>query len=92
METNSASEGASARKLSDLREGEEATIRHVNPDSPIAQRLLDLGLLPRTQVRAVRRAPLGDPTVFEFRGYRLCLRQNEAEQIEIEDPPHSASP
>ena len=92
METNSASEGASTRKLSDLRPGDEATIRSVNPDSPIAQRLLDLGLLPRTPVRALRRAPLGDPTVFEFRGYRLRLRHNEAEQIEIEDPPDSANP
>lgn len=60
-------------------------MRHVNEDSPIAQRLLDLGLLPETPIRALRRAPLGDPTVFEFRGYRLCLRQNEAELIEIDD-------
>ena len=85
MKMESAAEGASPRKLSDLRPGDEGTVVSVNPESPIAQRLLDLGLLPRTRVRALRKAPLGDPTVFEFRGYRLCLRRNEADQVEIEN-------
>lgn len=81
---------ASTRKLSDLRPGEEGIVRNVHADTPIAQRLLDLGLLPETPIRALRRAPLGDPTVFEFRGYRLCLRQAEADQIEIDETPKSA--
>ena len=85
MKTEFITDKAASRKLSDLRPGESGVVRRVNTTTPVAQRLLELGLLPRTSVRALRRAPLGDPTVFEFRGYRLCLRQDEAEQIEIDD-------
>lgn len=91
MKTEFITDKATHRKLSDLRPGESGVVRCVNSTSPVAQRLLDLGLLPRTPVRALRRAPLGDPTVFEFRGYRLCLRQDEAEQIEIDAALPSAS-
>jgi Fe2+ transport system protein FeoA len=34
-------------------------------------------------VLAVRRAPLGDPTVYEFRGTRLCLRHSEARRVQV---------
>ena len=46
--------------------------------------LLDLGLLPGTRVRALRHAPLGDPAVFELRGYRLCLRRSEAHRVRVD--------
>lgn len=72
------------RLLSDLNPGEEAVVITVSGEQPASRRLRDLGLLPETRVRAVRRAPLGDPTVYAFRGYRLCLRQREAALVEIE--------
>ncbi len=37
-------------------------------------RLADLGFVPGTEVKVIRRAPLGDPIEIEVRGYRLCLR------------------
>jgi len=49
----------------------------------LGRRLADLGFLPGTTVRVVRRAPLGDPTVYELRGYQLCLRRSEAARVEI---------
>lgn len=52
-------------------------------ETAIGQRLADLGLLPGTAVDVLRRAPLGDPTVFEFRGYQLCLRRREASLVEV---------
>jgi Fe2+ transport system protein FeoA len=52
-------------------------------DDPIDRRLLDLGLLPGTEVRVLRRAPLGDPVEYELRGYRLCLRRSEAERVRV---------
>jgi len=51
--------------------------------SAVGQRLSGLGLLPGTAVDVVRRAPLGDPTVFELRGYQLCLRRREAALVEV---------
>jgi len=78
---------AAPEYLSELRPGESGTVIEVDSSSPIAQRLLDLGLLPHTRVRAQRRAPLGDPMVFEFRGYRLCLREAEAARVRIKSEP-----
>jgi ferrous iron transport protein A len=56
----------------------------VDGSSAIGRRLLDLGFVPGTEVRVVRRAPLGDPVEYELRGYRLCLRRSEALQIRVE--------
>lgn len=49
----------------------------------MGRRLADLGFLPGTEVRVVRRAPLGDPTVFELRGFQLCLRRSEAALVRV---------
>jgi ferrous iron transport protein A len=53
----------------------------VEPGSPVSRRLLDLGFVPGTRVRVLRRAPLGDPTVYELRGTQLCLRRSEAARV-----------
>jgi ferrous iron transport protein B len=47
------------------------------------RRLLEMGLLPSTQIALVRRAPLGDPIELELRGYRLSIRAEEASQVDI---------
>lgn len=68
--------------LSKLRPGAAAKIQLVDSHDPwIAQRLLDLGFTPGTEVAVVRRAPLGDPTEYELRGYRIALRQSEGRHI-----------
>jgi len=64
--------------LSELAPGTHAVVREVRGGGPIGRRLLDLGLLPGTPVTVVRRAPLGDPVVYELRGYRLCLRRADS--------------
>ena len=51
-----------------------------------SRRLLELGFLPGTPLRAVRRAPLGDPVQIEVRGYHLSLRNREAAGIRIDLP------
>jgi ferrous iron transport protein A len=73
----------SPRRLADLPPGAVARIAAVDPQSPIGRRLLDLGFVPGTEVRVVRRAPLGDPVEYELRGYRVCLRRSEALRIEV---------
>jgi ferrous iron transport protein A len=70
-------------KLAELPLGEPAVIDAVEAGSPVAQRLLDLGFVPGTAVRALRRAPLGDPTLYELRGTRLCLRRSEAARVDV---------
>lgn len=71
-------------RLTQLRPGEHAVVVAVDDSGPIGRRLLDLGLLPGTPVRAVRHAPLGDPGIYELRGYRLCLRRSETDRIHVQ--------
>jgi Fe2+ transport system protein FeoA len=48
------------------------------------RRMLDLGLVPGTEVRLVRRAPGGDPVAYRIRGAVVALRREQADQIRIE--------
>jgi len=54
---------------------------NIDDQGPIGRRLLDLGMAPSTPVKMLRRAPMGDPAVYELRGYRLCLRRSESSRI-----------
>lgn len=69
--------------LTALPPGSRAVVVAVDDSGPIGRRLLDLGLLPGTPVRAIRHAPLGDPGIYELRGYRLCLRRTETDRIRV---------
>jgi Fe2+ transport system protein FeoA len=69
--------------LDTLLPGTTGVISSVPGAGPIDRRLLDLGLLPGTPIHVLRRAPLGDPTEFELRGYRLCLRRSEAARVRV---------
>jgi Fe2+ transport system protein FeoA len=69
--------------LSSLAAGCSATVLAVDASTPQTRRLLDLGFLPETDVRVVRRAPLGDPIAFYLRGGQICLRRAEAERIQV---------
>jgi ferrous iron transport protein A len=72
-----------AEPLTALRPGQRARIRKVELDGPVGTRLRDLGFLPGTEVRLIRRAPLGDPAVYELRGAQICLRRTEAQAIRV---------
>jgi ferrous iron transport protein A len=73
----------SSMPLSRLAPGQSAEVRAVDDASPIGRRLLELGFRPGTQLRVIRRAPLGDPTTYELRGSRFCLRRAEADRIAV---------
>jgi ferrous iron transport protein A len=70
-------------RLTDLPPGRVAEVVAVDPACQAAKRLLDLGFTPGTKIRVVRRAPLGDPMVYELRGMRLCLRRSEADWVRV---------
>jgi Fe2+ transport system protein FeoA len=82
-------------ELATLRPGDVGIVSRVDVDSTIGRRLLDLGFVPETPVRVVRRAPLGDPVSYELRGYRICLRRRDAAHVlvrraEPASPAHEA--
>ena len=72
-----------ATSLAQLAPGDRAVIVAIDRETAIGRRLADLGFVPGTGVRALRRAPLGDPTVYEIRGTRFCLRRSEARRIRV---------
>ncbi len=53
-------------------------------DACLARRLFDLGFRPGVQVRALRRAPLGDPTVYRVADYDLALRGAHSRAVLVE--------
>jgi ferrous iron transport protein A len=69
--------------LSKVEIGITAIIDRVEAPPPIARRLGDLGFIPGTPVTPIRRAPLGDPGVYEIRGVQYCLRRSEAGTIRV---------
>jgi ferrous iron transport protein A len=69
--------------LSSLAPGSRATITDVDASTPEGHRLLELGFLPETEIRVVRRAPLRDPIAFYLRGGQICLRRSEAALIRV---------
>lgn len=72
-------------KLSELKQGESATIVALDQLSgEIRKKLMVMGLLPNTDVKLVRRAPMGDPLQVEVRGVSLAVREKVANAIEVE--------
>ena len=85
-------ERSNDERLADLPPGTEAIVVGVDSTNATGRRLEDLGLLPNTHVRAMRRAPLGDPSLYELRGYRLCLRRADARCVRVRVEPETSSP
>ena len=71
-------------QLAKLDMGGRGRIVRVTGSGEVSRRLLEMGITPGAEIRLLRAAPLGDPLEFEIRGYRLSLRRNEAEQIDVE--------
>ena len=69
--------------LAEIPLGTTAKVVSVEAPEPVGGRLADLGFLPGTRVTYLRRAPLGDPGVYELRGTQLCLRRTEARAIRV---------
>lgn len=70
--------------LSDLPVGALGQVDSLEnlPDG-IASRMISLGFAPGAEVSKVRRAPLGDPTIYRVADAEICLRNSEAKLIEV---------
>jgi ferrous iron transport protein A len=78
--------------LSLLTPGATAVVAGVDADPAVARRLASLGFRPGTTVSCVRRAPMGDPTVYRLRSYEVCLRRREAGFIAVTTPDAESTP
>lgn len=76
--------------LDKLNTGQSAVIAEVKGEPETCFRLRELGIIEGARVHMIRRAPLGDPVVFNIKGYELALRKRDISEIlitDIEDSP-----
>jgi ferrous iron transport protein A len=69
--------------LADLAVGQAARVAGVEGTDEISIRLMEMGLVPGTELRVLGKAPLGDPLEIEVRGYRLSVRKSEAARVQL---------
>ncbi len=77
------SRSQSVRALDSLEIDEAARVVEIEGEGALAVRLAELGFVPGTLVRLVKRAPFGDPLQLELRGYHLSLRRAEAARVRV---------
>ena len=71
--------------LDELKPGTKGRITAVGGEGELRLRLLDMGLIPRTEVTLMKVAPMGDPIEIRVRGYELMLRVSDAKNIEVSE-------
>lgn len=69
--------------LDNLPIGKPAIILTVGGEGDLRCYLLDMGLIPHTEVTVRKVAPLGDPLELYLRGYTMTLRKEDAARIEV---------
>ena len=74
------------RTLNDVKPGETVKLLkyHDTGDVGLRRHLLGMGFVKGTEITVKKVATLGDPIEMSVKGYDVCLRKEEAENIEIE--------
>jgi len=75
-------------RLTSLRRGATGRVAGLDPvlAPAVRRRLADLGFVVDAEVRCLRRAPLGSPTVFRIGETDLCLRRSLSDQVLVAVP------
>ncbi|MDZ7844223.1 MAG: iron dependent repressor, metal binding and dimerization domain protein [Anaerolineales bacterium] len=78
-------EGEQGVPLSSLQQGQWSRIVQISSQCRRVQRrrLLDLGVIPGTEIKAELVSPGGDPTAYRIRGTVIALRDSQAKLIRI---------
>jgi ferrous iron transport protein A len=71
--------------LSELHVGESGVVVSLNLPEAVQSQLMHMGFVPDARVIALRRAPAGDPTVYEVDGIEIALRRETAKSIHMRD-------
>ncbi len=71
--------------LSELRQGQSATINRIGGNGALRRRILEMGIIKGTEVYVEKYAPLKDPLELIVKGYHVSLRVEEAAKINVEN-------
>lgn len=77
--------------VKDLEIGQTGTVTTVGGSGALRQHFLDMGVIPGTNIKLIKYAPMGDPMELRVRGYELTLRISDAEKIGIIPAPVSSN-
>jgi len=69
--------------LSELNVGETGVVITLNLPEAVQNHLMHMGFVPDARVTALRRAPAGDPTVYQVDGVEIALRRETARAIRV---------
>ncbi len=67
-----------------MAKNQSGTITAVKVGGELGRRIREMGIVPGTTITIQGRAPLNDPVALRVMGGTLTLRNNEADNIEIE--------
>ena len=72
--------------LKDAKPGETVKIvkYHNGGDVGLKRHLMGMGFVKGAEINVIKVASLGDPIEMNIRGYEVCLRKEEAQNIEVE--------
>lgn len=70
--------------LDTLNINQSAIVTNLNCTSELRRRLLDLGIVPNTNITAVFTSPFGNPVAYQVRGSIIALRKEDSKFIKIE--------
>jgi DtxR family Mn-dependent transcriptional regulator len=84
--------GSADSRLSSLGVGQQAVVVDISPACRGVERrrLLDLGIVPGTLVRAELESTGGDPIAYQIRGAVIALRRDQADLIHVRSHPETA--
>lgn len=69
--------------LSQLKTGQRAVIVKVAGHGGFRKRLIEMGFVQGKTVKVILNAPLKDPIEYQILGYKISLRREEADKIEV---------
>ena len=74
------------KTLKEVKPGETVTLvkYHNTGDVALKRHLLGMGFVKGAEITIKKVATLGDPIEMSVKGYDICLRKEEAENIEVE--------
>jgi DtxR family Mn-dependent transcriptional regulator len=86
VERTRAHDTTRARTLADLEPGETGRVLRLSSACHGAQRrrLLDLGVVPGTEIEAEFQSASGDPVAYRIRGALIALRRHQATWVELD--------
>jgi len=71
------------RVLSELEVGETGLLVALDLPPGVQNHLMYMGFVPDAHVKALHRAPAGDPTVYSVDGIEIALRRETARSIRV---------